>query len=192
MHFWYHSTSFFIPSKKKLFVCSQSHVCTACWTSPCKLNHYTCYRESLVFSDQGIHPLDVLVRAWCRCATSSAFICYTCSSLLKALYPLIDLSLMHGACSILCQHPEMDFCRFKPLCPQKTNYGVLFHDGAIAEWSGHTYIIWLLSAMWLNDGMLRAANYTSSLAHMWCCASAPLSFLPRNFKIAFTLWFNYV
>jgi hypothetical protein len=63
-------------------------------TSPCQPNHYTCYRESSVFSDQGIHPLDVLVR-------------YTCSSLLKAIYPLVDLSLMHGACSILCQNPEI-------------------------------------------------------------------------------------
>jgi hypothetical protein len=33
----------------------------------------------------------------------------------------------------------------------------------------------LLSAMWLNDGMLRVANYTSSLAHMWCCTSSPFS-----------------
>jgi hypothetical protein len=85
-----------------------------------------------------IHPLDVLVRSWCRWATRSAFICYTCSTLLKAVYPLVYLSLMHGACSILCQHLAMDFCRFNPLCPQKLHYGMLFLDGAITEWSGHT------------------------------------------------------
>jgi hypothetical protein len=32
----------------------------------------------------------------------SASIRYTCSSLLNAFCPLVDLSLMHGACSILC------------------------------------------------------------------------------------------
>jgi hypothetical protein len=35
----------------------------------------------------------------------------------------------------------------------------------------------LLSAMWLNDGMLHVANYTLSLVHMWCCTSAPLTCL---------------
>jgi hypothetical protein len=107
-------------------------------------------------------------------AIRSAFIRYTCSSFLKAFYTLVSLSLMHGACSILCQHSAVDFRRFNPLCPQKTHYGALFLDGAVAEWSGHT-LHSLLSAMWLNDGMLRAARYTSSLADMWCCASAPLS-----------------
>jgi hypothetical protein len=32
----------------------------------------------------------------------------------------------------------MDFRRFNPLCPQKTHYGALFLNGAIAEWIGHT------------------------------------------------------
>jgi hypothetical protein len=58
------------------------------------------------------------------------------SSNLKAFYPLVDLLLMHGACSILCQHTAIDFCRFNHLCLQKTHYGALFLDGAIAEWSG--------------------------------------------------------
>jgi hypothetical protein len=62
----------------------------------------------------------------------------TCSFLLKAFYPLVDLSLMHGVCSILCQHPAMDFRRLNPLCPQKMHYGALFLDGSVAEWSGHT------------------------------------------------------
>jgi hypothetical protein len=31
----------------------------------------------------------------------------------------------------------MDFRTFNPLCQQKTHYGALFVDGAIAEWSGH-------------------------------------------------------
>jgi hypothetical protein len=50
----------------------------------------------------------------------------------------------------------------------------------------------LLSAMWLNNGMLWAANYMSSLAHMWCCAPAPLLFLLHYFEIAFTSRFTYV
>jgi hypothetical protein len=45
---------------------------------------------------------------------------------------------MHGVCSILFQNPAMDFLKFNPLCPQKTQYGAFFLDGAIAEWSGHT------------------------------------------------------
>jgi agmatine/peptidylarginine deiminase len=32
----------------------------------------------------------------------------------------------------------MDFRRFNPVCPQKTRYGALFLNGAIAEWSSHT------------------------------------------------------
>jgi hypothetical protein len=57
----------------------------------------------------------------------------------------------------------------------------LFLDGAIAEWSGHTSTLVAL-CMWLNDGMLRAANYTSSFAHTWCCALAPLSCFYRAFS----------
>jgi hypothetical protein len=38
----------------------------------------------------------------------------------------------------------------------------------------------LLSTMSLKNGMLRAASYTSSLVHMWCCASAPLSCFYRK------------
>jgi hypothetical protein len=117
-----------------------------------------------VFSDQGIHSLDVLVCAWCQWAARLDFIRYTCSSL-KTFYPLVDLSLMHGACSILCQHLAMDFLRFNPLCPQKTHYGALF--SMVQSLSGAVILLpSLLSAMWLNDGMLRAANYTSSLAHI--------------------------
>jgi hypothetical protein len=62
----------------------------------------------------------------------------TISSLLKVFYPLVDLLLVRDACSILCQHPVMDFRKFNALCPQKRHYGTLFLDGAIAEWSGHT------------------------------------------------------
>jgi hypothetical protein len=103
----------------------------------------------IVFSDQGIHPLDVLVRVCCRWVTRSALIPYTYSSLLKMFYPFVDLSLMHGACSILCQHRAMDFHRFNPLCLQKTHYGVLFLDDAVTEWSGHT-LFSLLSTVLLS------------------------------------------
>jgi hypothetical protein len=52
----------------------------------------------------------------------------------------------HGAYSILCQHPAMDFHRFNPICPQKMQYGALFLDGAIAEWTT-ILLSSLLSAM---------------------------------------------
>jgi hypothetical protein len=68
----------------------------------------------------------------------------------------------------------MDFRRFNPLCPQKTHYSVLFLDGAIPEWSGHTSTLVALCHM-TEQWKLRAASYMSSLAHMWCCTSAPLS-----------------
>jgi hypothetical protein len=170
MHFWYRSTSFFIPSKKKLFGCSRSYFCTACWTSPCEPNLcYTWQREKSVFSDQGIDPLDVLFRAWCRWATRSAFIHYTCFPLLKAFYPLTDLSLMHGACSILCQHPTMDF-------PSAHRKRTTARCSSMVQCGTAILLPSSLSAMWLKDGVLRAASYTSSLMHMWCCASAPLCF----------------
>jgi hypothetical protein len=38
----------------------------------------------------------------------------------------------------------------------------------------------LHSTIWLNDGMLLAASYTSSLAHMWHCMSALLSCFYRT------------
>jgi hypothetical protein len=105
-------TIFMVPSHHVLWLV-QIHN----WCPWCPLHMLTLSRRSTL--DQGIHPLDVLVRAWCRWATSSAFIRYTCSSLPKAFYPLVDLSLIHGACSILCQHLVMEFRRFNPLCPQK-------------------------------------------------------------------------
>jgi hypothetical protein len=137
MDFWYHSTSFFITSKKKLFGCSWSHVCTACWTRAEPVLHVLTWIFSLLWLR---HPpsVDMLIRAWCRWATRSAFIRYTYSSLLKAFYSLIDHLLMHRVCSILCQHLVMDFRRFNLLCPQKMHYGALFLDGAITEWSRHT------------------------------------------------------
>jgi hypothetical protein len=61
-----------------------------------------------------------------------------------------------------------------PSAHRKRSTARCFLDGSIAQWSGHISIL-LFSSMWLNGGMLRAASYTSSLAHMWCCASAPLS-----------------
>jgi hypothetical protein len=40
----------------------------------------------------------------------------------------------------------------------------------------------LLSAMWLNDGMVRLASYTSSSTHMWCCVSVPLLVFTAQFQ----------
>jgi hypothetical protein len=116
----------------------------------------------------------VLVRAWCRWVTRSAFIRYACSSLLQAFCPLVDPSLMYGTCSILCKHPAMDFRRLTPFAHRKRTTVCFFL--IVQSLCGAAILLpSLLSAMWLNDGMLRAASYMSSLAHIWCCAFAPLS-----------------
>jgi hypothetical protein len=93
---------------------------------------------------------------------------------------------MNGACSILCQHPAMDFHRFNHLCPQKTHYGALLLDGAIAEWSGHTYNFVALCHMIERWNAARGYLHVIHCAHVVLRVSANLLFLPRNFKIAFT------
>jgi hypothetical protein len=132
----------------------------------------------------------VLVLAWCWWATRSAFICYICS-LLKVFYQLVDLSLMHGACSILCQISRWTSADLTPSGHRKRT--TARRSSMVQSLSGAAILLAsLLSAKWLNNGMLRTASYTSSLAHMCCCVSAPLLFLPCNFKTAFTFWFTYV
>jgi hypothetical protein len=133
-----------------------------------------------VFSDQCIHPLDVLVRAWCRWPTRSAFIHYTCSSLLKVFHPLVDLLLMHGASSILCQHPATDFRRFNPLCPQKMHYSALFLDG-----EPYFYPRCSLPCGWTMECCTRLAAH-----HPLCtCGVACQRTIS---KYALTFWFTYV
>jgi hypothetical protein len=136
MHFCYRSTSFFIPSKKKLSV---AHEATS---APLAGRHHasrTCATRVNVFSDQGIHPLDVLVRAWCRLSS------------VTLVLPFLKRSI----------HPWI----FR-WCMVRAPAAILLPS--------------LLSAMWLNDGMLRAVSYTSSLAQIWCCASATLSCFYRS------------
>jgi hypothetical protein len=65
--------------------------CADPWLMPWCPLHVLSHPSSLIKVST---PLDVLVRAWCRWASRSAFISYTCSSLLKAFYSLVDLSLM--------------------------------------------------------------------------------------------------
>jgi hypothetical protein len=83
------------------------------------------------------------------------------------------------------QHPVIDFPRFNPLCLQKMHYSALFHSGTIAERSGHTSTLIAVCHV-LNDGILHAASYRPSLAHVVLHVSATFLFLLRNFKIAFT------
>jgi hypothetical protein len=124
------------------------------------------------------HPpsgsLDMLCRAGCRWATRSAFIRYIYSSLLKAFYPLVDLPLMHVRapyCANIRRWISSD------LTPSAHRKRTAAHCSSMVQSLSGAAILLpsLLSDMWLNNGMLRAASYTSSLAHMWCCASAPLS-----------------
>jgi hypothetical protein len=98
---------------------------------------------------------------------------------------------MHGVCFILCQHPAMDSFRFNPSAHRKRTTACC--SSMVQSLSGAAILLLsLVSAIRLNDVMLSAASYTSSLAHTWCCTSVPLLFLPHNFKTAFTFWFTYV
>jgi hypothetical protein len=80
----------------------------------------------------------------------------------------------------------MDFRRFNPLCPQKTHYGALFFDGAIAEWSGHTSALVALCHM--TERWNAACSWLQIIpcAHVVLRGSIILLFLSHNFKIAFT------
>ena len=71
-----------------------------------------CYLS--VFSNRGICPVDVDLRAQCWWPTRTAFISNTCSTQFKPFHPLINLLLTHGALSILSQHTTVNFHRFTP------------------------------------------------------------------------------
>jgi hypothetical protein len=97
-----------------------------------------------------------------------------CASLLKPFYPLTDLSLKCGACPILC---NIRRCISADLTPSAHRKRTTARCSLMMQSLSGAAILLpsLLSAMWLNDGMLSAANYTSSLAHIWCCTWVPLS-----------------
>lgn len=79
-------------------------------------------------------PVDGLLCAWSWKATRMAFVSYISSSLFKPFLPLINLSLVHGATSILSQHPTVKFQRVRFLCPKNVHYSMFF-DGLILQWS---------------------------------------------------------
>jgi hypothetical protein len=81
---------------------------------------------------------------------------------------------MHGECSILCQHPVTISADLTHSDQRKRT--TARSSLMVQPLSGPAILLpLLLSAIRLNDGMLFAASYMLSLAHMWCCASAPLS-----------------
>ena len=148
-----------------------------------------CYPS--VFSNHGIRPVNVVLYAWCWWPTRTTFISNMCSTRFKPFHPLIDLSLTHGALSILSQHTMVNFDRFHSFCPKKPHYTTLFFNGAILQrasmYSPHCchstegralYCTWLKSSI----GIVNTAQ----------CTSSSLSWLPCNLKIAYTFWFTLV
>lgn len=148
--YWYLSTSFFLPSEKIFFRLPHLHRllfgAPKLYASPShhalwlvKIHSWCLRLPPLVLTGflghfWSSHPLFWCVfGALCWWATRSAFICCTCSSRFKTFYPLRQLSLIHGVCYILHQHPTMDFHRFDSLCPQNEHYDALFLD----DWVEH-------------------------------------------------------
>jgi len=106
--------------------------------------------------------------ARCWWPTRTTFINSTCLTRLKPFHPLINLSLTHGALSILSQHTTVNFHRFHSFCPKKPRYVTLFFDGAILQRSVHVFAL-------VAATRLKAERCT---AHGWTLQQA-LS-IPRN------------
>ena len=130
--------------------------------------------------------------ARCWWQTRTTFISNTCSNRFKHFHPLINLSLTHGALSILSQHTTVNFHSFHSFYPKKI---ALRH--VVFRWCNlgkerpcfrprccHSTEGRALYCTWLNSstGTVITAQ----------CASSSLSRLPRNLKIAFTFWFTLV
>ena len=133
----------------------------------------------------------MLLAARCWWPTRRTFISNMCSTRFKPFHPLINLSLTHGALSILSQHMTMNFHRFHSFCPNKPHYAVVFRWFNLAKERPcfcpcccHSTEGRALYCTWLNSskGIVNTAQ----------CASSFLSRLPRNLKIAFTFWFTLV
>ena len=52
-----------------------------------------------------------------------------------------NLSLTHGALSIMSQHTTGNFHRFHSFCPNEPHYATLFFDGAILQRSVHVFAL---------------------------------------------------
>jgi len=120
------------------------------------------------------------------------FISNTCSTRFKSFHSVINLSLTHGALSILSQYTTVNFHRFHSFCPKQT---ALRH--VVLRWCNlakerpcfrprccHSTEGRALYCTWLNSstGIVNTAQ----------CASSSLSRLPRDLKITFTFWFTLV
>lgn len=159
MHIWYRSKSFFIPSEKKIYVFTMpNQYRLLVWTPNVhKLYDTPRHRALWLVHIHSWYPrLSPLVLTWfvgflwsrhslSRCVLPCAMLTNYHNSFrpvhfffMLLFYPLIPLSLVHRACSILHLHPPMNFCRFESLCLQKAHYGSLFLEGAIAEWNVYT------------------------------------------------------
>jgi len=99
------------------------------------------HRYLSVFSHCGICPVDVVLCVRCWWLTRTILISNTCLTRFKPFHPLINLSLTHGALSILSQHTTVNFHRFHSFCPKKPHYATLFFDGAILQRSVHVFAI---------------------------------------------------
>ena len=79
--------------------------------------------------------------ARCWWPPRTTFISNTCSTRFKPFHPLINISLTHGALSILSQHTTVNFHRFNSFCPNKPHYATLFFDGAVLQRSVHVFAL---------------------------------------------------
>lgn len=116
MDFWYRSKGLFIASVKKLFDCSQCHICTGrmsghpTWTLWYPSSSYTmaCANPYLKFPIAATGAKWFVRLLWSRYPPSGCFLScvmliddpYIFSSRFKAINQLIHLSLVHGPCSI--------------------------------------------------------------------------------------------
>ena len=99
------------------------------------------HRYPSVFSNHGISRVDVVFCAQCWWLTWTTFISTMCSTRFKPFHPIINLSLTHGALSILSQHMTVNFHRFHSSCPKKLHYATLFFNGAILQGSIHVFAL---------------------------------------------------
>jgi len=79
--------------------------------------------------------------ARCWWPTRTTFVSNSCLNRFKPFHPLINLSLIHGALSILSQHTTVIFHRFHSFCPKKPHYATLSFDGAILQRSANVFAL---------------------------------------------------
>jgi len=117
----------------------------------------------------------VVLCARCWWPTRTTFISNTCSTRFKPFHPLINLSLTHGALSIVSQHTTLNFHRFHSFCPKKPHYATLFFDGLILQRRAHVSA--LVAATWLKAECCTAHGWTLQQAlSILRNVPAPLSF----------------